>query len=397
LKFATTVFVPVTYTVQVRAAAFVCVQPLHDATVQPFVGVAVNVTCWAGLVFGTDTTHAAPPADVQSTPAIVTTPRPLTWFSFTSTVTFQDAATKFAVMVRAEPIATVQISRLAPLVELQPDQVPNFEDGSAGAAVTTTLVETGAVFGTCAVQPVVAPFVQSMALVALPGVPVTRPGLPLAFTVRSHVSGSNRAPMVFAPLTVSEQVSPTAVVQPLQLFRIEAAPAVPVIVTFAAGVVLGTVAVQIAPAAQVTSPSTMEPVPPAAAGFSVTVHVAGWNVALTVFAEDIETVQVRAATLEVVQPVHVPRIEVPSGVAVRDTGVGAGFVFGTDFTPVVPEEQRTPSGPETLPAPPFIDAHFTVRVNASGWNVAVTVRGAFIWTEQTPFVTEVQPDQPVCT
>ena len=117
--------------------------------------------------------------------------------------------------------------------------------------------------------------------------------------------------------------------------------------------------------------------------------MAGWNVAVTVFAPVIDTVQTFPATE--LHPLHDQKIDPASGVAVSVTTV-AGTVFGTWAVQprVEPVVQAIP-GPVTVPRP--VPAVRTVRSQVSGWNVAVAVFDADIVTVQTFPETVVHPLQ----
>jgi hypothetical protein len=116
--------------------------------------------------------------------------------------------------------------------------------------------------------------------------------VPDVLAVRSQVAGANVAVAVRAPVMEIVQTFPDTEVQPLHREKTKPASGVAVSVTDAAGTVLGTLVVHPAvdPVVQATpSPETVpRPVPDVLA---VRSQAAGWNVAVTVFAAVIETVQ----------------------------------------------------------------------------------------------------------
>jgi uncharacterized protein YlzI (FlbEa/FlbD family) len=116
-------------------------------------------------------------------------------------------------------------------------------------------------------------------------------------------------------------------------------------------------------------------------------QVAGWNVAVTVLAPVIETVQVFPDT--VVQPLHDQKIDPASGVAVSVTAV-AGEVFATwAVQPSVEPVVQAMPPPVTVPRP--VPEVLAVRSHVAGWNVAVTVLAMVIETVHVFPDTAVQP------
>jgi hypothetical protein len=134
--------------------------------------------------------------------------------------------------------------------------------------------------------------------------------------VSGYVVGWNVAVTVFAAVIVTVHVVPLADVQPDQLFRSELPSGVAVRVTVAP---FATLAVQPAvdPAVQAMPAPVTVPPPPDAAAFTVSTNVLGTKVAVTVFADDIVTVQL--APLVDVQPVQLLNSDVASGTAVSVT------------------------------------------------------------------------------
>ncbi len=137
--------------------------------------------------------------------------------------------------------------------------------------------------------------------------------VPAVFTVRAYVLGWKVAVTVFAPVIDTVHVAPLTEAQPVQLFRIELASGVAVRVTVAP---FATAVVQPAvdPVVQAMFGPVTVPVPPEAVALTVRAYVLGWNVAVTVFAPVIETVQTFPA-IEV-HPVQLAKTDVAPGVAV---------------------------------------------------------------------------------
>ena len=195
---------------------------------------------------------------------------------------------------------------------------------------------------------------------------------------------------VFAPVIVTVQTVPDTLVHPVQPVKIDAASGVAVSVTSVAGVVLGTWTVHPAvdPLAQERPAPVTDPAPVPEV-FAVRSQVAGWNVAVAVFAPVIVTVQTFPDTL--VHPLQPVKIDAASGVAVSVTSV-AGVVTGTiALHPSVEPVVQVIPPPVTVPRPaPDV---VTVR-SAPCWNVAVTFFAASIDTVQTFPETVVHPVQP---
>jgi hypothetical protein len=277
-----------------------------------------------------------------------------------------------AVTVFADDMVTVQVP---PFVVVHPVQLLN-SDVASGTAASVIV----APFGSTYVHPVVE-------LQAIPS-PWTAPPAPVpaVFTVSAYVVGWNVAVTVFADAIVTVQVGPFAVVHPVQLFRIEVAPGVAVRVTVAP---LAMAAVQPAvdPVVQAMPGPVTVPAPPDAAAFTVSMNVLGWNVAMTVFADVIVTVQI--APFVVVHPVQLLNSDVAFGTAVSVIVAP----FGSTYVHPVVELQSIPSPWTTPPAP--VPAVFTVSAYVLGMKVAVTVLAPVIETVQTFPNTVVQPLHPV--
>jgi hypothetical protein len=325
--------------------------PDHPAKTEAASGVAVKVTSVEGVVFGTDAVQPAVEPDAQATPGPVTVPAP---GPFGFTVSGHVLGWNVAYTVRAPPTLTVQ---LAPETVRHPDQ-PAKTELPSGVATSVTSV-AGLVFGMGAVHPAVEPDVQAM-----PG-PVTVPTpVPFILTVTAHVLGTNVAVTVRAPTIETVQAFPETAVQPDQPVNSDEAFGVATSVTSVAGVVFGTGPVQPAVEPVVQERPAPATVPaPVPLVFTVSVHWVGWNVAVTVRAPAIETVQ-RFPTV-VLQPAHPVKSELASGVAVRVTSV-AGLVFGMDAVqpaadPVVQERP----GPAMVPTP--VPDVLAVSGHVLGW------------------------------
>jgi hypothetical protein len=117
--------------------------------------------------------------------------------------------------------------------------------------------------------------------------------------------------------------------------------------------------------------------------------VDGWNVAVTVLAAVIETVQTFPETD--VHPTQVEKRDPASGVAVSVTCV-AGTVFGTwAVQPAVEPVVQAIPAPVTVPLP--VPEVFAVRSQVAGPNVAVTVLAMVIETVHTFPDADVHPTQ----
>ena len=243
--------------------------------------------------------------------------------------------------------------QLVPETESQPIQ-PEKSELASGAATRVTCLG-GVVFGNVAVHPAVDPVVQETpsALVIVP-FPV-----PPVCAVSTNVLGAKVAVTVFAYSKETVQAVSLTESHPVHPVNSELASGAATSVTCVAGVVFATGVVhpEVEPLVHVIPPPEIVPlpVPPVRA---VSSHVLGANVAVTVFAAAIETVQAVSETL--VQPDHVWKIELESGVATRVTSV-AGVVFGTlvEHPAVAPGMQLMP-GPVTGP-PAFVPVARTVR------------------------------------
>jgi hypothetical protein len=312
------------------------VHPVHPPNISTAF-VAVRVMLAGGVVRFTTVEHPAVEPVEHEIPGPVTVPVPV---PTRPTVSETDVPENVAVTVLAADIVTVHTF---PETVEHPLHDVNVE-GALGVAVSVTTV-AGDVFGTVAVQPAVEPVVQE-----IPG-PLTVPTpVPDVRTVSAQVAGWNVAVTDLAPVIETVQVLPEKDVHPLHDQRMEPGFAAAVSVTLVAGVVFATLAVQpdVDPVVhEIPGPVTVPaPVPEVR---TVSVQVAGWNVAMTDFAAVIETVQVLPE--KDVHPDHDVRIEFASGAAVSVTLV-AGVVFAT---PVVhpaadPVVQEIP-GPVTVPRP----------------------------------------------
>jgi hypothetical protein len=228
---------------------------------------------------------------------------------------------------------------------------------------------------TSAAQPSLLPDVQAM-----PG-PVTMPvPVPAVATVRRNVVGWKVAVTVFAADIVAVQVLPFVLVQPDQLFSMAPAAGDAVSVTvvpLATGVVQPAGSLHSSPAPAIT------PVAPyIEAGFTVRGYVLGWNVAVTLFAPVIETVQLVPDTL--VQLVQDLKMASAPGAATRV--MLPPFASASVQSPVEPVAQAMP-GPVTVPFPDTT----VVSGYVADWNVAVTVFADVTDTVQPVPDTLVQP------
>jgi hypothetical protein len=203
----------------------------------------------------------------------------------------------------------------------------------------------GAVLGTLAVHPTVEPVVHEMPW------PVTVPRpVPEVFAVRIQAAGANVAVAIRAPVIATVQTFPDTDVQPLHLEKTEPASGAAVSATDVAGAVLGTLAVQpaVEPVAQeMPGPVTVpRPVPEV---FAVRTHWAGTNVADTVFALVIATVQTFPEID--VQPLQLENTDPDCGDAVSVTAVAGDVLETLAVQPTVePVVQEMPS-PVTDPRP----------------------------------------------
>jgi hypothetical protein len=202
--------------------------------------------------------------------------------------------------------------------------------------------------------------------------------------VSSYVLGRNVAVTVFAAVIVAVQTFPDTEVHPLQLEKNDPASGVAVSVTDVAGEVLGTEAVHpsVEPVVQEMPPPVTVP-RPAPDVFAVRSQVVGWNVAVTVFAAVIETVQTFPDTLAQPDDQDLNR-KASSGVAVSVTL--APFATVSVQSPVDPVAQAMPV-PVTVPFPDTA----VVSGYVAGWKVAVTVFAPVIETVQTFPDTLAQP------
>jgi hypothetical protein len=125
---------------------------------------------------------------------------------------------------------------------------------------------------------------------------------------------------------------------------------------------------------------------PVPAVVTVRRYVVGWNVAVTVFADDIVTVQVLPFVL--VQPVQLFSMASAAGDAVSVTVLPLARV-------VVQPAGSLHSSPAPLivPVAPYSEAGFTVRGYVLGWKMAVTVFAAVMATVHVAPFTVVQPVQ----
>ena len=114
--------------------------------------------------------------------------------------------------------------------------------------------------------------------------------------------------------------------------------------------------------------------------------MAGWNVAVTVFAPVMETVQVSPEYI--VHPDQVFRIESGPGSAVSVTV--SPLATGSLQSPAEPVAQAIP-GPVTVPVP--VPVATVVSRYVAGWNVTVTLLTAVMETVQLVPVYVLQPDQ----
>jgi hypothetical protein len=125
-------------------------------------------------------------------------------------------------------------------------------------------------------------------------------------------------------------------------------------------------------------------------------YVEGWNVAVTVFADVIDTVQVRLSAEIVVHPVQPETSDPGAGAALSVTTV-AGVVTGT-FAVHVPDEgvvQLRPPPSVTVPEPvPLVRAVSVYVGPPDRLKFAVTVFAASIVTVQLEAVPVHPPDQP---
>ncbi len=243
-----------------------------------------------------------------------------------------------SVSVFAPVIAIVQV---APDTLVHPVQLLNTELVSALAVSTTVAPFANVpVHGT----PEITMQVNPGSANAVPPPP------PVAFRVSGYVAGWKVAITLFAPVIETVQTFPDAEVQPLQLVKIDPASGAAVSVTAVAGDVLGTGAVHpsVEPVVQEMPPPVTVP-RPLPDVFAVSSQVAGWNVAVAVFAEVIDTVQTLPDTL--VHPLQPVKIDAASGVAVSVTDL-AGEVMGTAAVhpSVAPVVQEMPP-PVTVPRP----------------------------------------------
>ena len=286
-------------------------------------GVAVRMTAEPLL------SSAAQPSllpDVQAMPGPVTVPVPV---PAVVTVRRNVVGWNVAVTVFADDIVTVQV---LPFVLVQPVQLFSMAP-AAGDAVSVTVLP----LATVVVQPA-GSLHSSPAPVIMPVAPYIEAG----FTVRGYVLGWNVAVTVFADVTDTVHVRPFTVVQPVQLFRIELASGV-------------AVRVMLPPFATASVQSPVEPVVhampvPVTVPFPDTTvvsgYVAGWNVAVTLFAPVIETVQLAPDTL--VQPNHDLKMASAPGAATRV--MLPPFATASVQSPVEPVVQAIPV-PVTVPFP----------------------------------------------
>jgi hypothetical protein len=166
--------------------------------------------------------------------------------------------------------------------------------------------------------------------------------------VSSYVLGRNVAVTVFAAVIVAVQTFPDTEVHPLQLEKNDPASGAAVSVTDVGGEVLCTEAVHpsVEPVVQEMPPPVTVP-RPAPDVFAVRSQVVGWNVAVTVFAAVIDTVQTFPATLAQPDDQDLNR-EASSGVAVSVTL--PPFATISVQSPVDPVAQAMPA-PVTVPFP----------------------------------------------
>ena len=233
--------------------------------------------------------------------------------------------------VFAAVIVTLQV---VPDTLVQPDHDLKIAS-AAGVAVSVT----ASPFGSIALQSpgVAVPH-------AIPA-PATDP-LPFTATLRGYVLGSSFTVSVFADVIVTVQLVPDTLLQPVHDLKRELASGLAVSTTvspFANVVPHGTpdTTAQVKPP---VSAKTVPPPPPVE--LSVSGYRAGWNVAVTVFAKVMETVQLVPDTL--VQPDQDLKIQSGSGAAT--TVMLPPFATCSLQSPVDPVVQEIPV-PLTVPLP----------------------------------------------
>lgn len=208
-----------------------------------------------------------------------------------------------AVTVLAELIATLQVDPDTLVHPLHEEKV----EPTSGAAVSVTIV-AGDVLDTAAVHPAVDPVAQETPS----AVTVPRP-VPDVLTVRSQVAGWKVAVTLFAPVMETVQLVPDTLVQPVHDLKMASAPGAATSVVLAP-FATGSVQSPVDPVAQEMPFPVTVPFPDTAA---VSRYVEGWNVAVTVLAPVIETVQLAPDALA--HPSQDLRMEPASGVAVSTT------------------------------------------------------------------------------
>jgi hypothetical protein len=293
---AVTVLADVIVTVQASLSAETVRHPDQLETSEPDAGVAVSVTV---APFTALPVHA-PTLPVQemsgSVSVVATVPCPV---PDVLAVTRYVDGWNVAVTDFAEVIGTVQVS-LSAVTVVHPDH-PNTSEPAAGDAVSVTVEPFGAL-------PLHAPmlFVQEMSGSVSTVATVPCP-VPAVLAVRTYVDGWKVAVTVRAAVIVTVQavLSADTVVHPVQPDTIEMGEGDAVSVTVApfGAEPLHAPMLTVQSMSGSVSPVRTTPLPVPAV-FAVRRYVDGWNVAVTVLAPVIETVQVRLSGEIVVHPDH---------------------------------------------------------------------------------------------
>jgi hypothetical protein len=329
--------------------------PLQPVKVTPAAGVAVSVTA---VPLPKDAEQVVP--QLMPAGALVTVPAPA---PARFTVSAKDCTPKFAVIVAAALIVTVQL----PVPEHPPPDQPVNVAPAAGVAVSVTTVPLLKV-----AEHVVPQLMPAGALVTVPD--------PAGMTVSAKDCRAKVAVTELAAFIVTLHV-PVPVQAPLQ----------PVKVAPAAGAAVSVTAVPLLKAAEQVVPQLMPAgvlvtVPaPAPARLTLSAKDCRAKVAVTELAAFIVTVHVPVPVHAPLQPVNVAPA---AGVAVSVTAV-----------PLLKAAEQV--DPQLMPAgalvtvPDPAPARLTVRAKDWRPKLAVTDVAAFIVTVQVPVPEQPPPVQPV--